>query len=75
MFVPNNQHSQMPMFGSIDSLPKKVRQRLHASWAGTFYREIFVRIDEKLFAGLYSDGPSRPIIPVNVLGSGAYPTS
>lgn len=67
MFMPNGQHSQMPMFSSIDSLPKKVLKRLKDSWAGTFYHEIFVRIDEKLFAGLYSDEPSRPNIPINVL--------
>lgn len=67
MFVSNDQHLQMPMFSSISSLPKKVFKRLEASWADTFYREVFVRIDEDLFAGLYSDEPSRPNIPVNVL--------
>ena len=67
MFVSNDQHLQMPMFSSISSLPKKVFKRLEASWAGTFYREVFVRIDEDLFAGLYSDEPSRPNTPVNVL--------
>ena len=67
MFVPNDQHLQMPMFGSISSLPEKVFKRLEASWADTFYREVFVRIDEGIFAGLYSDEPSRPNTPVNVL--------
>ncbi len=67
MFVSNDQHLQMPMFSSISSLPKKVFKRLEASWADTFYREVFVRIDEDLFAGLYSDEPSRPNTPVNVL--------
>jgi len=67
MFVSNDQHLQMPMFGSISSLPKKVFKRLEASWADTFYREVFVRIDEDLFAGLYSDEPSRPNTPINVL--------
>jgi len=67
MFVANDRHLQMSMFGSINSLPKKIRKRLEASWAGTFYQHIFVRIDENRFAVLYSDEPSRPNIPVNVL--------
>jgi hypothetical protein len=67
MFVANDQHLQMPMFGSINSLPAKVRKRLEASWAGTFYHYVFVRIDEDRFAVLYSDEPSRPNTPVNVL--------
>ena len=67
MFVLNNQHWQITMFGSINSLPEKLQKRLEESWAGTFYRDVFVRIDEELFAKLYSDEPSRPNIPVNVL--------
>ena len=67
MFVPNSQHFQVKMFGSINSLPKKLQKRLEESWAGDFYREYFVRMDEKPFAVLYSDEPSRPNIPVNVL--------
>jgi len=67
MFVPNDQHFQTPMFGSINSLPEKLQERLEESWAGDFYREYFVRMDEKPFAVLYSDEPSRPNIPVNVL--------
>jgi hypothetical protein len=55
------------MFGSFNSLPKKIRKRLEASWAGTFYDQVFVRIDESRFAVLYADEPSRPNIPVNVL--------
>jgi hypothetical protein len=57
----------MSMFGSINSLPEKVLKRLEASWAGTFYRQVFVRMDEDRFAVLYSDAPSRPNTPVNVL--------
>jgi len=67
MFVPNDKHLQMSMFGSINSLPEKLQKRLEESWAGTFYREYFVRIDEGPFAVLYSDEPSRPNVPVNVL--------
>jgi hypothetical protein len=67
MFRKNYQHLQMPLFSSIDSLPEKQLKRLDGSWAGTFYREVFVHIDEDLFAVLYSDEPSRPNIPINVL--------
>jgi hypothetical protein len=67
MFVPNDRHLQMPMFSSTNSLPEKILKRLEASWAGTFYHHVFVRIDEDRFAVLYSDEPSRPNTPVNVL--------
>jgi len=67
MFRKNDWHQQMPLFSSIDSLPEKQRKRLEASWAGAFYREFFARIDEEPFAVLYSDEPSRPNIPINVL--------
>jgi len=67
MFVANDRHLQMPMFSSLDSLPEKIQRRLESSWAVTFYNQIFVRIDESRFAVLYSDEPSRPNIPINVL--------
>ena len=67
MFRKNDQHLQMSLFSSINALPEKLQKRLDESWAGTFYRECFVRIDEDPFAVLYSDEPSRPNIPINVL--------
>lgn len=67
MFRKNEQHQQMPMFSTLDDLPARQRQRLENSWAGTFYRDFFSRIDEDIFAILYSDKASRPNIPVNVL--------
>ncbi|NDJ79308.1 MAG: transposase, partial [Chloroflexi bacterium] len=67
MFRKNDEHRQKPMFSTLDDLPEKQRQRLENSWAGTFYREFFCRIDEEIFAILYSDQASRPNIPVNVL--------
>jgi len=67
MFCRNDQHLQWPLFGGIDSLPRKQQERLEKSWAGTFYRELFCRIDEEPFAIVYSDEDSRPNIPVNVL--------
>lgn len=67
MFRRNNQHLQSPLISDLDALPPKLKARLEASWAGTFYREVFVRIDEKPFAVLYSDEASRPNTPINVL--------
>jgi hypothetical protein len=67
MFRKNDQHLQMALLSSLNELPPKLQKRLEASWAGTFYSETFVRIDEDRFAVLYSDDPSRPNVPVNVL--------
>ena len=67
MFRQNDQHLQWPLISDLDALPPKLKERLEASWAGTFYREVFVRLDEEPFAGLYSEEASRPNIPINVL--------
>lgn len=67
MFKKNDQHLQAQMFSTIDSLPDNERERLERSWAGTFYREFFSRIDEQIFSVLYSDIASRPNVPVNIL--------
>jgi len=67
MFRRNDLHLQTVMLSSVDALPEKQQRRLDKSWAGTFYRELFSRIDEVPFAVLYSDKASRPNIPVNVL--------
>lgn len=66
MFRKNDPHLQLPLFSSTDSLPEKQLKRLEASSAGTFYREFSVRIDQEIFAPLFSDEPSRPNLPVNV---------
>lgn len=67
MFRENNGHRQQSFFSSTSLLPDTVREKLLESWAGTFYREVFCRIDEKTFAPLYSEKDSRPNVPVNVL--------
>lgn len=67
MFRKNDHHLQWPLLSDLDALPPQLKERLEASWAGTFYREIFVRLDEAPFAVLYSDEASRPNIPINVL--------
>jgi len=67
MYRKNDQHRQQALFSSVNDLPPKKRERLKASWAGTFYTEFFCRIDEDNFAVLYSEEASRPNAPVNVL--------
>lgn len=67
MFVPNQSHLQKPLFSTMNMLPEAQRKRLEQSWAGTFYEEVFSRMDERTFEVLYSDKASRPNVPVNVL--------
>ena len=67
MFKKNHSHLQIPLTSNVDELPEKLRKRLENSWAGTFYQEIFIRIEEASFAEIYADCPSRPNVPVNVL--------
>jgi hypothetical protein len=67
MYRSNTQHLQKPLFSDLNVLPEKLRRQLEESWAGTFYQEVFVRIDEEPFAVLYSDEPSRPNTPINIL--------
>ncbi len=67
MFKENDNHLQQPLFSTINTLPNKQLERLKESWAGTFYEDVFSRIEERDFEVLYSDEPSRPNVPVNVL--------
>jgi len=67
MFKEHNHHQQPILICSVNELPEEKREYLYTSWAGVFYREFFCRLDEKPFAVLYSDIPSRPNVPVNVL--------
>ena len=67
MFRENNQHLQFDFLDPFQQMGEKMRQDLESSWAGTFYREVFCRIDETPFAVLYSDQPSRPNAAINVL--------
>ncbi len=57
MFRKNQQHQQSSLFETVEQLPEKHRLRLENSWGGAFYRELFCRIDETLFAKLYSEKP------------------
>ncbi len=67
MFKPNTHHLQPAIISAASELPEQQLKLLRGSWANSFYEEFFCRIDEEIFAGLYSDEPSRPNVPVNVL--------
>ncbi len=70
MFKKNTRHHQPALISAASELPAKQRTRLTNSWAGTFYREFFCRLQEDVFAVRYSTQPSRPAperVPVNVL--------
>ena len=67
MFKKNKRHLQPPLISQVTQLPEQQFSRLERSWAGVFYREVFCRLDESVFSCLYSDLPSRPNVPVNVL--------
>ena len=67
MFRENEGHGQQSFFSGEHLLPDKLQGKLLSSWAETFYQELFCRIDEAIFARLYSSEASRPNIAVNVL--------
>jgi hypothetical protein len=67
MFQPNNGHNQPLLISNVNDLPNKRRKLLEDSWAAVFYRDFFSRLNEKPFAILYADCPSRPNVPVNWL--------
>lgn len=67
MFRKNTKHQQPALISAASELPEKQRKRLENSWAGTFYKEFFSRIEEQSFAVLYSEKDSRPNVAVNVL--------
>lgn len=69
MFRRHTAHLQSNFLATVEQLSETRQQRLSDSWAGTFYREVFCRIDETLFADLYKDTPSRPNTPINQLVS------
>ena len=67
MFKKNTKHQQPALISAASELPEKQLKLLKGSWANSFYHEFFCRIDEEIFAVLYSSEPSRPNVPVNVM--------
>lgn len=43
MFRENEKHRQKNFFSGENLLPKKMREQLLNSWAGTFYKEVFAK--------------------------------
>jgi len=66
MFRKNDKR-QKSIFGAEMLLSVDLQKRLEQSWALTFRQEVFERIDETVFARLYSEEKSRPNAPVNVM--------
>ena len=59
---------QISLFDSLGFLSERKQRILDKSWAKTFSKHIFTKIDEMIFAPLYSDKRnSRPNAPVNVI--------
>jgi hypothetical protein len=68
MFRPNQTHHQQDIFGIEAQLRPDLRKRLLESKEYAFYKEVFCRIPEALFAELYAEEPAtRPNVPVNLL--------
>ncbi len=66
MFRENKKYQQVTLFGIVHQLPQGVKKILDKSWAPAFRKLVFEKVDEKRYAGLYSDIDSRPNFPVNV---------
>jgi len=67
MFRENKLHTQENLFNNLSTMDPRFKKRLEKSWAGLFYKHVFCKIDEKLFAPLYSSDNGRPNFPINVL--------
>ena len=58
---------QSSLFDATTWMSDREKRFLEKSWAKVFADEIFPRIDEQLFAPMYSKADSRPNTPVNVM--------
>ncbi|MBQ9324993.1 MAG: transposase, partial [Clostridia bacterium] len=56
---------QSSLFDATTWMSDREKRFLEKSWAKVFADEIFPRIDEQLFAPMYSKADSRPNTPVN----------
>jgi len=67
MYRKNRRAQQPLLLSDINDLPERSLKLLEGSWAPTFRKEIFLKINEERFGVLYSDKASRPNTPVNIL--------
>lgn len=66
-FVPNSAQ-QISLFDQLAFLSRRKQMMLERSWAQSFSDHIFTRINEHIFAPLYSENTnSRPNAPINVV--------
>jgi len=63
-----NSCQQISLFDSLGFLSERKLERINRSWARWFSDHIFTKIDETIFAPLYSSKTnSRPNAPINVM--------
>jgi len=69
MFRKNTSHMQASFFEVEEMLSETQKKALEDSRERWFYELVFKRIDESIFAPLYSETKSRPNAPVNIMVS------
>lgn len=70
MSFVSNSYQQISLLDTLAFLSRRKQQLLEKSWAQAFSKHIFTRINEHIFAPLYSEKMnSRPNAPINVLVS------
>lgn len=69
MFQKNEKHLQASFFEVEEMLSATQKKALEDSRERWFYELVFKRIDESLFAPLYSETKSRPNAPINCMVS------
>lgn len=69
MFRKNDDHLQDDLFSHYHTMRPSVAKLLNKTWAPVFYEQVFCKINEDLFAPMYSLDNGRPNTPVNILMS------
>ena len=68
MSFVENSSQQLSLYDMLAFLSKRKQNLLEKSWASAFSDQIFTKINERIFAPLYSEKRnSRPNAPINVL--------
>lgn len=66
MAFSSHNYQQLGLVDRMMTLNDREKESLSKSWAAAFSRDIFPRIDEHLFQGLFSTESDSPSNPVNV---------
>jgi hypothetical protein len=67
MFKYGRKEEQITIDSPIMQLPKSLLETLEKGWAGSFYTNVFLSVNEDRFSSMYSQHYSRPNRPVNIL--------